>query len=77
MNMERDAIKAMIELSDTWQEADKIIVEFTSFTDPVAKRAYLSGMFNVSILGAHDEGKNEAENDYIAVLSAIVNKKWR
>jgi hypothetical protein len=81
--MGRDAIKAMIELSNTWEEADKIIQEFTPCKKTNEKLAYLYGMFDVSIIasynGSEDDGSEDKtiENDYKSVLSAIVNQKWR
>jgi hypothetical protein len=78
MNMERDAVKAMIELSEDWESADKIIMEFTPCKETAQKLAYLYGMFDVSIVAAHDgEEGDKLETDYRSVLSAIVNQKWR
>jgi hypothetical protein len=77
MDMERDAIKAMIELSDDWESADKIIMEFTPCKETSQKLAYLYGMFDVSILASHDGKGDKEETDYRSVLSAIVNQKWR
>jgi hypothetical protein len=73
----KDAIKTMIELSETWEAADKIITEFTPFSETKEKLAYLYGMFDVSLIGSHDGPGDKAEADYRAVLSAIVNQKWR
>jgi hypothetical protein len=79
MNSNKDSIKAMIELSDTWEEADKIIREFAGITDLQQKLGYIMGMFDVSVVGRTDADgdMNGAEYDYIAMLSAVVNKKWR
>ncbi|GHU25336.1 hypothetical protein FACS1894164_14340 [Spirochaetia bacterium] len=74
---DKGAIKSMIELSDTWEEADKIINEFTPCRNTNEKLFYLYGMFDVSILASFDESDTKIENDYKAVLSAIVNQKWR
>jgi len=79
MDMEKDAIRTMIELSDTWEEADKVIVEFTPCRETREKLSYLYGMFDVSIVArtGGTDNSEAIEADYRAVLSAIVNKKWR
>jgi hypothetical protein len=77
MDAGKEAIKAMIELSDTWEDADKIIMEFTPCKLTNEKLSYLYGMFDVSILASHDGEEETVETDYKAVLSAIVNQKWR
>jgi hypothetical protein len=73
----KDAIKAMIELAETWEDADKIITEFTPWSKTNEKLAYLYGMFDVTIIGSHDGAGDKTESDYRAVLSAIINQKWR
>jgi hypothetical protein len=77
MNSNRDAVKAMIELSGTWEEADKVIEEFAGIQDIPQKLGYIKGMFDVSVIGRTDSQDDQAKYDYIAMLSAIVNKKWR
>jgi hypothetical protein len=77
MNMEKDAIKAMIELSEDWKSADNIITKFTPCKGIEQKLAYLYGMFDVSIVTAHDGKGNKIETDYRSVLSATANQKWR
>jgi hypothetical protein len=77
MDMDKDAIKTMIELSDTWEEADGVISEFTPCRSTIEKLSYLYGMFDVSILASCDGSGDMVETDYRAVLSAIVNQKWR
>jgi hypothetical protein len=65
----------MIELANTVEDADKIISEqYSSYKE---KKAFLDGMFGYTIVARHDEHIDEAETDYKAVLSAIVNQKWR
>jgi hypothetical protein len=79
----KDAIKAMIELSNTWEEADKIIQEFAPCKKTNERLAYLYGMFDVSIIASYNGSEDDVseeraiENDYKSVLSAIVNQKWR
>jgi len=77
MDITKDAIKTMIELSDTWQDADKVLDEFTPCKSINDKLYYLYGMFDVSILASHDGSGDTIESDYRAVLSALVNQKWR
>jgi hypothetical protein len=73
----KDSIKTLIELSNTWEEADKMIEEFANIQDISQKLGYIKGMFDVSVIGKTSIEKNQARNDYVAMLSAIVNKKWR
>jgi len=68
----RNAVKGLIELAQSMDEADKILSE--EFSTVQEKYAYLKGMFDFSIIGAH---KPDIETDYKAALSAIVNQKWR
>jgi hypothetical protein len=73
------AIKTMVELSATEEEADRIIEEFTLLRGFGEKLKFLYEQFpNISILGGCDgEEGNETQTDYEAVLSVIVNSKWR
>ncbi|MDR0443248.1 MAG: hypothetical protein LBH44_07580 [Treponema sp.] len=77
MDTGKEAIKTMIEFSDTWEEADKVIIEFTPCRATAEKLSYLYGMFDVSIIARIDGVTDPTESDYRAVLSAIVNQKWR
>ena len=70
--MKEEVIKLMIELAGDWQEADKVLVEFTSCRTIKEKTSYLNGMFAERVLDPHGD-----ESDYIALLDAIVNKKYR
>jgi len=75
----KDAIKTMIEMSDDWEEADKIIMEFTPFKDTAAKLSFLYGMFDVSIVASCGDADpaTRQEDDYRSVLSAILSLRWR
>jgi hypothetical protein len=75
MPRSREAIKAMIALAQTEQEADTILSE--EFPSTKEKYAYLKGMFDFTIIGCHDGNNDKVETDYKAVLSTIVNQKWR
>lgn len=72
--MERKQIKVLIELSNSFEEADEVIEKYTGYTSFETKIAYLKGMFDCSIVGG--EG-GSLEADYIALLTAIVDHKWR
>jgi hypothetical protein len=72
MARNRELIKGLIELAESVEEADKVLSqEFSTINE---KYAYLQGMFDFSILGAH---KKDIGIDYQAALSAIINQKWR
>jgi len=72
-------IKTMIELSITLDEADSIIEEFTQRKTYEDKFGFLSEQYpNISILGRCDgKNGNPIRTDYEAVLSTIINLKWR
>jgi len=74
-----EVIKTMIALSDTEEEADGIIEEFTLFRTYDEKLSFILQQFpNVSILARCDgENGNTTQTDYQAVLSAVINLKWR
>lgn len=72
--MKREQIKALIELSSTFEEADAIIRDYTSYETYAQKIAYLQGMFDCEIIGRSVDSE---EADYIALLTSIVNKKWK
>ena len=72
MPRNREVVKGLIELSQSVEEADKVLSqEFSTINE---KYAYIQGMFDFSIIGAH---KKDIEIDYQAALSAIINQKWR
>ena len=72
--MKRAQIKALIELSSSFEEADKILEEYANILEYAQKIAYLQGMFDCEIIGRHVESE---EADYKALLTSIVNKKWK
>jgi hypothetical protein len=80
LDVERKTMKTMIGFSETWEDADKIINEFTTCKTNVEKRDYVLDLFkgSVSIIcGCDGDGTDTAEADYRSLLSAIVNLKWR
>ena len=72
--MERDKIKTLIELATSFEQADEIIKKHTDFSSDEERIAYLKGMFDCKILGRN---VRDAHTDYVALLTAIVNQKWR
>lgn len=70
--------KALIELSSTVKEADAVIIDELGDVSTREKLAYLKGMFDVEIIGRTDKSEdNEIDTDYLVVLEAIINDKWR
>lgn len=67
MKASREKIKALIILSSTIEEADKIIVENYGFESIREKIAFLKGMFGLQIVG-HEELD---EMTYYAMLNTI------
>ena len=72
--MERKKIQTLIELAVTFEEADQVIEEFTGLKTDAEKIAYLRGMFDCRIIGRTG---NDIHTDYVALLTAIINQKWR
>ena len=79
--MRKEAIKALIELSGTTEEADVLIEEYTSYKDIPRKLAYITGLFDIAVLASHDAFDSTEDErlktDYLAMLSTIINQKWR
>ena len=73
--MEREKIKTLIELSTSFEKADAVLSEYTNYRTDEERIAYLQGMFDCKIIGR--SGGNDTHTDYIALLTAIVNEKWR
>lgn len=75
--MKRRQIKALIELSGTFEEANKVIETYANLTDTSdfsQKLAYLQGMFDSEIVGRNIEN---VEADYVALLTSIIEQKWK
>ena len=72
--MKREQIKALIELSSTFEEANEVIEKYAQMTEYGQKIAYLQGMFDCEIVGRHIESE---EADYIALLTSIIDRKWK
>lgn len=72
--MERKNVKSLIELATSFEKADDIIEKYTPFKTDLEKIAYLSGMFDCKIIS---RTVSDVHTDYVALLTAIVNQKWR
>lgn len=70
--MERERVKALIELSETFEEADAIIQRYLSSDESRIKIAFLKGMFDCQVLNT--ERKN-VQYDYVALLTSIVERR--
>lgn len=75
----RAKVKLLVELSQTVEEADAVIVEAGN-SNIYEKWAFLRGMFDFAIVGRHDEDdvspEEALEMDYFAALHMIINRKW-
>ena len=78
-NINRARIKLLVELSQTVEEADAVIVEAGN-NNIYEKWAFLRGMFDFALVGRHDSAdvsqERALEMDYFAALSMIINRKW-
>lgn len=77
--MERERVKALIELSNSVEQADEIIAR-EGCISVKEKIAFLKGMFDFTVIGRQREealGVEERDRmDYHSVLSAVINAKW-
>lgn len=72
----KERIKFLIALSETVEEADKIISENYSFGTVGEKLAFLNGMFDVELISKHDTDEiskeKSIEMDYWTMLNTII-----
>ena len=77
--MNREKIKMLIELSQTVEEADEVIVSI-GLIQVREKIAFLRGMFDFALIGRRDDFQTSVDDaetmDYFAILSAIINTRW-
>lgn len=77
--MKREQIKALIQLSETVEDADEVIQK-EGFETVREKMAFLRGMFDFKLIGRSDidgvDVNASLTMDYFAILSAIINEKW-
>lgn len=71
--MVQSEIKALIELSSSFESADSVINTYTNMKTYSEKIEYLQNMFDVKIVSINVDSK---EADYKALLTSIVEKKW-
>ena len=77
MKESRKTIKARILLSDSVENADKVIVKKGEFKSIGEKVAFLKGMFDIESVGHKEDIHDEAT--YWSLLSAIIalrNELW-
>ena len=72
--MERERIKMLIELSSSYNDANDVIEKYVGLKNYAEKIAYIRGMFDCEIFSRTDDNE---EIDYIALLTSVVEKKWR
>lgn len=72
--MEREKIKTLIEVSTSFEKADEILSKYTEYKTDEERIAYLQGMFDCKIVG---RSISDVHTDYVALLTAIVDEKWR
>lgn len=72
--MKRDEIKTLIELSTSFEKADAILEKYTTYRSDEERIAYLQGLFDCEVVG---RTVSDVHTDYVALLTAIVDKKWR
>ena len=72
--MKNEQIKALIEISRNTDEANVVIERYLSLKTVEEKIAYLQANFDVEIIHATDDNK---EVDYICMLDAIINAKYK
>ena len=69
-----ELVKALIELSNTIEEADKVIEEHTNLKTVKEKIAFLKGMFDWEIIDQKETDSDEMI--YQIALDAIISEKW-
>ena len=67
--MRREQIKALIELSATFEKADDVLNTYTNNKSYAQKIAYLQGMFDCEIISRNVESE---EADYKALIASII-----
>lgn len=72
--MERESIKTLIECATSFERADALLTKYTDYKSDEERVAYLQGMFNVEI---RSRNVIDVHTDYVALLTAIVDDKWR
>lgn len=80
MMEKNEMLRSLIRMADSFDDADRIIMSFTPWRTSEQKLAFLSGLFEYSILSHDTDDTTDGDKynfDYIAVLNTIVKAKWR
>lgn len=72
--MEREKIKTLIECATSFEKANDILEKYTEYHSDAERIAYLQGMFDYKIVGRNVD---DIHMDYVALLTSIVDNKWR
>lgn len=76
--MKNTKLKVLIELAANVDEADSYIEQYTDYTTFKEKKALIDGMFGYYVIFREDsDSDTEAKEDYYALLTTIVNKKYK
>ena len=79
MSVNREKIRMLILLSQDVEEADSVI-SGQSLTTVREKIAFLSGMFDFTLLGRKNRKNADDDSsermDYYAILATIINSRW-
>ena len=72
--MRRERIKALIELSASYEEANEVIEKYVGLKTYAEKIAFIKGMFDCEIFS---RTYDDIEVDYITLLTSVIENKWR
>ncbi len=72
--MDREKIKTLIECATSFEKANAILEKYTDYKSDEERIAYLQGMFSCKIVGRNVD---DIHMDYVALLTSIVDSKWR
>ncbi len=79
--MERKIVKGLLEMSSSTKEANGYLEEYTGIKRTPEKIAYLRGMFDIQLgprkFGSEVSEEKVIQDDYLACLSAVINKNRR
>lgn len=79
--MDNERLKLLIELSETVQEADGYIEEYSGLTDTPQKLEFLLALIPCTILSRDTPDEQDLEiiieDDYYCILHHIIKRKWR
>lgn len=67
------SVKALIELSTSFEEADAVIEKHVKLTKVSEKIEFVKKVFGYEVV----DNQTNDEDDYLALLTAIIEEKWR